>query len=68
MDPLKLFIEFLFGMVGTGYFLYGRKAGNMIALGCGLGLGIFPYFVDRMGLILLVGGALLAIPFVLRGR
>jgi hypothetical protein len=68
MDPLKLFIEFLFGMVGTGYFMYGRKAGNMIALCCGMGLGIFPYFVDRMAFILLVGGLLIAIPFVLKSR
>jgi hypothetical protein len=68
MDPLKLFIEFLFGMVGTGYFMYGRKAGNMIALGCGLGLGIFPYFVERMSFILLIGGILVAIPFLLKSR
>jgi hypothetical protein len=68
MDPTKLFIEFLFGMVGTGYFMYGRKAGNMVALCCGLGLGIFPYFVDRMAFILLVGGSLIAIPFVLKNR
>jgi hypothetical protein len=68
MDPLKLFIEFLFGMVGTGYFMYGKKSGNMIALCCGLGLGIFPYFVDRMVFILLVGVVLVAVPFVLKGR
>ena len=68
MDPLKLFIEFLFGMIGTGYFMYGRKAGNMIAIGCGLGLGVFPYFVDELGFIFLVGGVLVALPFFLKGR
>lgn len=66
MDPLKLFLEFLFGMVGLGYFIYGRKSGNKAALYCGMGLGLFPYFVDQLWLILLAGGLLVAIPFVFK--
>jgi hypothetical protein len=68
LDPTKLFIEFLFGMVGTGYFIYGKKRGNYLFLGCGLALGLFPYFVDRMWAILLVGAALTAVPFVIRSE
>lgn len=66
MNPASFFIEFLFGMVGLGYIMYGKKSGNMIALGCGLGLGVFPYFVDGLVVILLVGGVLAAIPFLIK--
>jgi hypothetical protein len=66
MDPGKLFIEFLFGMVGTGYFIYGRKQSRYLFLGCGLGLGLFPYFVDSMWAILLAGAVLVAVPFFIR--
>jgi hypothetical protein len=66
MDPTKLFIEFLFGMIGTGYFIFGKKRGNYLFLGCGLGLGLFPYFVDSLWAILLVGAALTTVPFVIR--
>lgn len=53
-------------MVGMGYIIYGRKSGNMVALGCGLGLGLFPYFVEGIWVILLVGTALAAIPFLIK--
>jgi hypothetical protein len=66
MDPYKLFVEFLFGMLGTGYFIYGKKRGHYLFLGCGLGLGLFPYFVDSMWAIVLVGAALTGLPFLIR--
>jgi hypothetical protein len=66
MDPYKLFVEFLFGMVGTGYFIYGKKAGRMLFLGCGLALGLFPYFVENWIALLLVGAALVGVPFLIR--
>jgi hypothetical protein len=68
MDPSKLFIEFLFGMIGTGYFLYGKRRDDFLTLGCGLGLGLFPYFVDGLAAILIAGVLLVAIPFLFRGR
>jgi hypothetical protein len=66
MDPSKLFVEFLFGMVGTGYFIYGKKAGKMLFLGCGLALGLFPYFVENWIGLLLVGAALIGVPFLIK--
>ncbi|MDB5107015.1 MAG: Amino acid transporter [Fibrobacteres bacterium] len=66
MSPGKLFVEFLFGMVGMGYFMAGKRRGDGRLLGCGLALGVFPYFVDNFWLILLLGGALTAIPFIFR--
>ena len=66
MDAYRLFLEFLLGMVGTGYFLYGKKAGRYIFMVCGVGLGVFPYFVTRFVWIAVIGCLLLAIPFLLR--
>ena len=54
-----------FGIIGTGYFMYGRKAHNPIALAAGIGLGLFPYFVDGFWLTMAVGLVLAALPFVI---
>jgi hypothetical protein len=68
MDPSKLFVEFLFGVVGAGYFIYGKKAGRMLFLVCGLALGLFPYFVDKWVALLLVGAALVFLPFMIKAE
>ncbi|MEO6094640.1 MAG: amino acid transport protein [Fibrobacteria bacterium] len=68
MNPSKLFIEFLFGLFGTGYFIFGKKRGSYIFMGAGAGLCVFPYFVDPLWAILLVGALLTAVPFVIRGE
>lgn len=68
MEPGKLYIEFLFGLLGTGYFIFGKKRGRYLFLACGLGLGLFPYFVDGLWTIVLVGAALSAAPFFIRGE
>ena len=56
----------LFGAIGMGYCLYGRQQRAPVPLFCGVGLIVFPYFVSGTVLILLVGAALLAIPWVWR--
>ena len=53
----------LFGSLGFGYFLYGKKQGAVIPLVCGLLLMVFPYFISNTALVLLVGLALAAIPW-----
>lgn len=68
MDPTKLFIEFLFGLFGMAYFVIGKKRGSYVFMGAGAGLGVFPYFVDPLWAILLVGALLTAVPFVIRGE
>lgn len=54
-----------FGIIGTGYFMYGRKAHNPVALAAGIGLGVFPYFVDGFVWTMVVGLVLAALPFVI---
>ena len=61
-----LFWGMAFGSVGVGYFVYGKKQQRLLPLLCGIGLMVFPYFVSSTLVLLVVGGLLLAAPFVLR--
>jgi hypothetical protein len=56
----------LFGSIGLGYFIYGKKQRAVVPLVCGLGLMIFPYFVPNTVLLVGVGALLIAIPYFLR--
>jgi hypothetical protein len=56
----------LFGAIGLGYFIYGKKQRAAVPLVCGLGLMIFPYFVPNTMLLVGVGAMLIAIPYFLR--
>lgn len=56
----------LFGSIGLGYFIYGKKQRAVVPLVCGLGLMIFPYFVPNAMLLVGVGAMLIAIPYFLR--
>ena len=52
----------LFGAVGIGYFVYGKRQRRGIALVSGIALCVFPYFVSDAILIVLVGAPLMALP------
>jgi hypothetical protein len=56
----------LFGSIGLGYFIYGKKQRAVVPLVCGLGLMIFPYFVPNTMLLVGVGALLIAVPYFLR--
>lgn len=58
------FASLIFGLFGMAYFSYGKKRGNFSALGSGVGLMIFPYFVNDLLAVVLVGFALMAFPFL----
>ena len=56
----------LFGAIGMGYFIYGKRQSSLLPLLCGVGLMIFPYFVSGTLWMLLIGGALMAAPWYWR--
>lgn len=66
MNAASLFWGMIFGSVGLGFFVYGKKQGAVIPLLCGLALMIFPYFVSNTILLVVIGIALLAIPYFVR--
>jgi len=66
MDATILFLGVIFGSIGLGYIVYGRKQKKPIALVSGLVLCGIPYFISNTILLLAVGAALIALPFLLR--
>lgn len=56
----------LFGSIGLGFFMYGRKQKMAVPLLCGLALMFFPYFVSNTLLLVSIGCALIVIPYFVR--
>jgi hypothetical protein len=56
----------LFGAVGLGFFVYGKRQKAPIPLLSGLMLMVFPYFVSNIYLTVLIGVALIALPYFVR--
>lgn len=65
-DTAQLMWSMLFGAVGMGMFIYGKKQRAAIPLFAGMALLIFPYFVSNVYLLLIIGAALTALPFFVR--
>ena len=66
MSTASLWWGLLFGSIGLGYFLYGKRQGAPVPLLCGLGLMAFPYFVSNNWAMVLIGAVLAAIPYFVR--
>lgn len=64
-DTTTLFFSMLFGIIGLGYFSYGRKQ-NILFMISGIALMLFPYFVEQLGWLIFVGLLLSVLPFVLK--
>ena len=58
------FVSMVFGIFGMAYFSYGKKQKNFPAMGAGVGLMLYPYFVSSMLAVVVVGLALMAFPFL----
>jgi hypothetical protein len=57
---------FLFGSVGLGFFVYGKKQRAAVPLICGLALMVFPYFVSNPILVVAIGIVLIVLPYFVR--
>ena len=66
MSASTLFWGILFGAIGLGFFIYGKKQQAIVPLVCGLVLMVFPYFVSDTWLLIAIGAALTAIPYFVR--
>ena len=64
-DELSVIANILFGAFGLGYFVYGKRQKRSIPFICGIGLMIFPYFVNNAALLISVGCLLMILPFVI---
>ncbi len=58
-----LFGSILFGSIGLGAFIYGKKQGQARPLAVGIALMVFPYFVTKAWLMYLVGALITVLLF-----
>ena len=64
MDTGTLFAGLVFGSVGLGYLMYGKKQKRVMALISGLLLGGVPYFIPNIYFLLIAGVILIFLPFI----
>ena len=63
MSMSSLLWGVVFGSVGFGFFVYGKKQHAVVPLVCGVGLMTIPYFVSNPLLLVVIGVALIALPY-----
>jgi hypothetical protein len=61
-----LLLGLLFGSIGLGFFVYGRKQASVVPLVCGLLLMVVPYFISNALLLFAVGAVLVVLPYFVR--
>jgi len=66
LNTATLLWSLLFGSVGMGYFIYGKKQGSMVPMATGVSLMVFPYFVSQTLALVAIGAAFMAAPFFLK--
>ena len=59
-----LIVGMIAGAFGVGYFIYGKKQQKFAPMLAGVGLCVYPYFTENLFLLLSIGAALLAMPFL----
>lgn len=62
-DSTSLMLGMVWGAIGAGFFLYGKKQPNAVFLLCGIGLMVFPMFVTDNIANLVIGTILTILPF-----
>ena len=65
MNATSLAIGLLTGAIGMGYFVYGKRQAKFVPLLAGLALCIYPYFVQGVVWLVLIGLGLMAAPFLI---
>ena len=63
LDVASILWSVVFGAIGTGMFIYGKKQSSLMPLICGTSLMIDPWFVTKAVWIVVVGVVLTALPY-----
>ena len=66
MNESWLLWGLLFGSMGLGFFVYGKKQKAVVPMVCGLALMIFPYFISNTIFLVAIGTTLIAVPYFVR--
>jgi hypothetical protein len=62
----QLFVGLIAGVVGMAYFVYGKRQMRFVPMICGVALCVYPYLVDNLAWLCIIGAVLLVVPFVAR--
>jgi len=65
-DTALLMWGMLFGAIGFGFFLYGKKQKLVVPLCVGIALCVVPYFIADVYVLVLIGVVSMAIPYFVR--
>ncbi len=65
-DTSALIWGTLFGGVGIGYFIYGKKQKHPVSYFTGISLFVIPYFIDDILFLIVAALALMVLPFVVK--
>lgn len=67
MDDTQVLIwGMVFGSIGLGFFLYGKKQKSIVPFATGIALFVFPYFMPNLLVMLVVGAVICAVPYFIR--
>jgi len=61
----SLVVGFIAGVFGMAYFVYGKRQRKITATIAGVVLCVYPYFIDSLLWLCVVGGLLLIAPFAI---
>ena len=67
MDASTLLIwGMVFGSIGLGFFIYGKRQKAIVPLVTGIALFIFPYFISDITMLVITGAILVVLPYFVR--
>jgi hypothetical protein len=66
MNVSVLMWGILFGSIGVGFFVYGKKQQAIIPLISGIGLILCPYVISNVYLLVLAGIVFTTLPFAIK--
>jgi hypothetical protein len=61
----NLFFSVIAGAVGAAYILYGMRQKKLATVVAGVGLSVYPFFVESGLWLGVIGVVLMAVPFVI---
>lgn len=67
MSATTLLMGLFLGLIGSAYFLYGKKQNQALPMLTGCALCVLPYFISSNWLLLPLSLGLMALPFVFKG-
>ena len=68
IDSNVLLASFVFGMVGMGMVMFGKKSGRVVPMAAGVGLMAVPYVISNLIVLIAVGAVLSATPWIVRDQ